>query len=211
MRRIAWTLVLGCVVLGQGCSTVNRFAIPPAETIPTTAGNTTYSMGTATQVFDNDLPKVRTAALAAMKDLKVQTHTIRETLEDGAQGIEGKTSEGKFVKLVIEPINDQSRVTAHVGIIGDKAYALALIGGIAEHLEAKPGAGDSKEDSAVSATSATKSEGRDTKDQTSNDAPPRRGLIGSWRRRFSKNGVPDEVMLHDVAVQSDYHDTPGGL
>lgn len=213
MRRIAWALAFVVAVIGQGCSTVNRFSLPPSETIPTSAGNTTYSMGKATQIFDKDLRKVRTATLAAMKDLKVQTHTIRETLEDGAQGIEGKTADGKSVKVVIEPLNTQSRVTAHVGLIGDKRYELALIDGIAEHLELKPSGAGAADDSGLDATSATKSD--DDVKPASNDASAgaeaKPSLFGAWRRRFSKSGVPDEVMLHDVAIQSNYRDTPGGF
>ncbi len=188
-----------------GCSTVNRFALPKGETISTNAGNTVYSLGRATQVFEKNQDKVHEAAIAAMTDLKVQPQGINQTVENGVESIEGKTSDGKPVKITIEPLREQSKVTAQVGYLGDKSYSLALIDRIGVHLGVQNAARNDSEE--IKQTSATTEESGQDGSQASTKKPE----MSAWKRFLHRDNVPNELIFRQTADESNYKDTPGGL
>ncbi len=183
MRRIALVAATLAAIAPTGCSTVQHIQFPRSETIATNAGNVTYSLGKAVQVFKQPEDKVEDAVLKAMADFKVTS--IRKLYDDRGRSIEGKTGDGRTTTVLIQALGDASKVSTHVGLpfVGDEAFSLALMDSIGEHLGVKT------------------AEAVTDKIQT----------IEKRHKWFSREAVPDDVMFHDKAVESNYHDTPGGL
>jgi hypothetical protein len=137
--------------------------------------DSSYSAGRAIQEFSLPAIKVGEALTAAMDDLKM---TEIEPGRDGAvYKIDAKTADNRTVMVTLRPQQGKTRLSVRIGWFGDEALSKALLERTGVRLGTLPPA-------AVP------------------ENPPSTPGANPF---FSRNAVPDEEMLRDVA-EAPYRD-----
>ena len=138
-------------------------------------GDSSYSAGRAIQEFSLPATKVGEALTAAMDDLKMTG--IEPSREGAVYRIDAKTADHRTVMATLRPQQGKTRVSCRIGWFGDEALSKALIERTGVRLGTLPPA-------AVP------------------ENPPSTPGANPF---FSRNAVPDEEMLRDVA-EAPYRD-----
>jgi hypothetical protein len=134
-----------------------------------------YSAGRAVQEFSLPATKVGEALTAAMDDLKMTG--IEPTREGVVYRIDAKTADNRSVMATLRPQQGKTRLSCRIGWFGDEALSKALLERTGVRLGTLP-------PSAVP------------------ENPPSTPGANPF---FSRNAVPDEEMLRDVA-EAPYRD-----
>jgi hypothetical protein len=163
------TLILALVV-GLGWGLGGcKTVSPPAEG---ESGMTTapdYSTGKAFQDFSARPAQVKSVVAEAMDDLGM---TVVHRGRDGTVSqIDGRTPDQRTVTVTIRPNQQQTRVSCRIGWFGDEPLSMALLERVGIRLGSLPPA-------AIS---------------------PRPPSSPASNPIFSRDAVPDEVMLRDLA------------
>jgi hypothetical protein len=136
---------------------------------------TSYSAGRAVQDFALSSSKVGEALTEAMEDLKMST------IEPGRDGavykIQAKTSDNRLVMVTLRPHQGQTRVGCRIGWFGDEPLSKALLERTGVRLGTLPPAAIPENPPSSPASNPI----------------------------FSRNAVPDDEMLKDVA-EAPYRD-----
>ncbi len=136
-----------------------------------------YAAGRATQPFAYPPEAMRSAVLAAMDDLRISS--VRQARDNGSFLYNGTTADGRGVTVAVRPHQGTARVSVRVGWFGDEPLSKLLMDRIGIRLGTLP-------------PSAIPVE------------PP---SIPASNPYFSREAIPDEVMLHDQA-DAIYRDSP---
>ncbi|HMB06138.1 MAG TPA: DUF3568 family protein [Isosphaeraceae bacterium] len=169
-------IALAAAVLGM--------ATPGCRTVAPIAGTMlgggrsgySYRAGRATQVFSYPPSTLEPAVVAAMDDLRIGS--VRKGLDGGVLRIEGTTPDRRTATVLIRPQQGASRVIVQVGWFGDEPLARALMDRLGVRLGTLP-------PSAIPAE------------------PPSAPASNPY---FSRDAVPDEIMLRDQ--EAGYRDSP---
>ncbi|SIO65585.1 Protein of unknown function [Singulisphaera sp. GP187] len=137
----------------------------------------TYTAGRATQDFHYPPTTLQSAITGAMDDLRV--HSVRLTQDGGMLIYNGSTADDRRVAVTIRPNQAVSRVSVRIGWFGDEPLSRALMDRIGIRLGELP-------PSAIPVD------------------PPSEPASNPY---FSRDAVPDSVMLRDQA-DAIYRDTP---
>jgi len=137
----------------------------------------TYTAGRATQDFPYPPNTVQSAITGGMDDLRI--HSVHLTNDAGILVYTGTTADNRRVSVTIRPQLAASRLSIRIGWFGDEPLSRALMDRIAIRLGELP-------PSAIPVD------------------PPSEPASNPY---FSKDAVPDSVMLRDQA-DAIYRDTP---
>jgi hypothetical protein len=142
------------------------------------SGSSSYSYraGRATQVFSYPPSTLESAIVAAMDDLRIGS--VRKSLDGGVLRIEGTTPDRRTATVLVRPQQRASRVIVQIGWFGDEPLSRALMDRLGIRLGTLP-------------PSAIPVE------------PPSAPASNPY---FSRDAVPDEIMLRDH--EAGYRDSP---
>jgi hypothetical protein len=135
-----------------------------------------YAAGRASQVFVYPQATLETAVVAAMDDLRIAS--VRKSLDGSVLRIDGLTPDRRTATVLVRPKQGASRVIVHIGWFGDEPLSKAVMDRIGIRLGTLP-------PSAIPAE------------------PPSAPASNPY---FSRDAVPDEVMVRDR--EAGYHDSP---
>ncbi len=137
--------------------------------------DTSFSAGRAMQDFAVPLGKVGTAVTEAMDDLRM---TSVETGRDGTvYKVQARTGDNRAVMVTLRPHQTQTRVACRIGTFGDEVLSRALLERTGVRLGTLPAAA----------------------------IPDKVPSTPGSNPFFSRDAVPDAVMLKDVA-EAPYRD-----
>ncbi len=149
---------------------------PVAGSLSVPPAGFSYSAGKASQDFAFPPSTVHQAALDAMGDLRIES--VREIHDAGAVIFEGTTADDRRAHVTLRPNQGKTRLTVRMGWFGDEPLSRALMDRVGVRLGALP-------PSAIP------------------ENPPSSPASNPF---FSRDAVPDEIMLRDQA-EARYHDS----
>ncbi len=162
-RRQGWAMWV--VLVGSGCAAV-RPAVPPAQVSP--SGGFVYENGWGSRIYPVGPEIAESAGLEALNDLRCQEMQVRDETPDGLLA-QGKTPDGRALKLLVRPVAGGTQVAVQVGRFGERAFTTGLIDrvGVRLGLMTAPSVPEGRVDPSVSTA------------------------------RFDRTAVPDAVMLRE--------------
>ncbi len=153
----------------SGIPTTGCMTVGPIASPVLSATAFTYTAGRATQDFQYPAPTLQSAITGAMDDLRV--HSVQLTHDAGMLIYHGSTADNRRVSVTIRPNQAVSRVSVRIGWFGDEPLSRALMDRIGIRLGELP-------PSAIPID------------------PPSEPASNPY---FSRDAVPDSVMLRDQA------------